>query len=465
MRELAAGQDQWHSTSGLTFSPDDRRLVSDYPLAVWDLETGALTFTLSSATRPSTALAFSPEGARLAVATTDEAVPDAGGYGNSDGKVVLWSLADGTAPRVVASHENTIRGLAFTPDGGHIIAGSADASVSARSSGQEGAVRLWDVASGEVAVALASFDAESSSTGVAVSPDGRLLAAVVLPFAPSKPSHSGISAFTNASYRAVLRLWDAATGKPLREIHVGSDTAVGLAMSGDGARIAVLSGRDVLVWSTRTGRPVNRIPIEAPTANVNLQAHGNEELTAAAWLPDNRRLVVSGGRGVLGIWDVLTSIAVNRFDGVSADVKAIAVDPTGRYIAAGDCDGLLRVWAAPRWHLAFTRAAHQGCVTAVAFGPSGQLASSGEDGVTRLWDETGNWRAAIATVRNTDDWLVIGPDGRYDGTATGERTAIAFRQSTSAWSPEQFAGRCGPPICCPAERATPATALPPCLGL
>jgi WD40 repeat protein len=80
------------------------------------------------------ALAWSPDGTRLAA-------------GSADGAIQLWELSgDGGTPRPLgqwAAHTGMVRSLAFSPDGRQLANG-----------GQDGLVRLWDPAGGTETAAL-----------------------------------------------------------------------------------------------------------------------------------------------------------------------------------------------------------------------------------------------------------------------------------------------------------------------
>ena len=104
--------------------------------------------------------------------------------GHDDGAVRLWDHASGTLLRVLSGHVAGVLCVAFSPDGATLASGSHDMSV-----------RLWDPASGRQLRCLRR--SSGSIHSVAVSPDGRIVAA-------------GLEDKS-------IRLWDRASGKSLRK--------------------------------------------------------------------------------------------------------------------------------------------------------------------------------------------------------------------------------------------------------
>ncbi|MFO0866355.1 MAG: WD40 repeat domain-containing protein, partial [Gemmataceae bacterium] len=130
---LAVGGIDWLATGG-----------SNGAISLWNLDERAEIATIAEG---ATALAFNPDGKRLASATVDFAV-------------CLWDADTGALLDELDGHEGTIRALAYNADGSLLASGSEDMTL-----------RLWSARGEE----LAEIEVDSQVTSLAFSADGQYL--------------------------------------------------------------------------------------------------------------------------------------------------------------------------------------------------------------------------------------------------------------------------------------------------
>lgn len=216
---------------------------------------------------------------------------------SDDHTVALWDAA-GT-PRTLAGHSDLVYGVAASRDGKWIA-----------SSGKDGTVRVWDVATGTARV-LTGHTALVRS--VAFSPDGTLLA--------------------STGNDRTIRLWDLARGAEVRAIATGATMSVfEVAFAPDGATLAAGAwDRKVRIYEVATGE-----------RRAILDALG--PIRAIAYSPDGALLAASGETTVVQIFDLRGGGPARLLKGHLDEVFDVAFAPDGATLASAGADDTVRLW-------------------------------------------------------------------------------------------------------------------------
>jgi WD40 repeat protein len=124
---------------------------------LWRIIGTELQQTLGEGTQRFEAVAFSPDESLLAV-------------GRRDGSIVVWHVDSGGMVHVLEGHSDTVRDLAFTPDGSTLVSVSGGDR-----GGGDTTMRLWNVTQGNLLQIYE--DSDSTLRTVAVNDAGDLIVA------------------------------------------------------------------------------------------------------------------------------------------------------------------------------------------------------------------------------------------------------------------------------------------------
>jgi WD40 repeat protein len=419
----------------LAFSPDGRRLASageNDVARVWDVATGALTAECRGHKRKVLSVAFRPDSARLVTTS-------------ADGTVRQWDPeTEEEIQPPYTQHSGEVETAAYSPDGKWIASGGTDRTV-----------RVWRAIGCEDVAVLHGHT--GSVTEVAFAPNGRQLAS-------ASQQRDRIYAGDNT-----VRVWEADVQASLPVLRGHTSYVYPVAYSPDGRWIASGSwDGTVRLWDARTGEPCADLRV----AKTNRIA----SVRALAFIPHSPWLAVGsdeGGR--LQIWDVATArirkvirtpgtcfrflavspdgakIATSVFDeGIPGTVLtvtevatgktvfseragALAFSPDGRLLAGRGADETRVVlWDTRKYRRSKEMAGHSKLINAIAFSQDGRrLASASLDRSVRVWDVATGECLALLTG-HTDEVFAAAfhPDGKRLATAGRDRAIWLWDPAT-----------------------------------
>ncbi|HUS35887.1 MAG TPA: c-type cytochrome domain-containing protein [Verrucomicrobiae bacterium] len=248
---------------------------------------------------PISALAYSPDGKRIAVATS--------------GRIEVRNSPGGKSRLTITNLHGKITAVHFSADGKQLIAAGGVA-------GLNGIAQLFDTKTGTLIREFAGhrdtlYDAE-------LSPDGATLA--------------------TAGYDKSIRLWQTPAAKLIRTINVHNGAIFDLAFDPSGKVIASASAdQTVKLWRVSDG-------VRLDTLN---QPQG--ELNNVAFTPDGQHILAAGADKRIHMWrfvsredPVLNPVIHSRF-AHEAPITAFALSADGHQLITAASDRSLKIWSLP----------------------------------------------------------------------------------------------------------------------
>ncbi len=364
-RELDASVDaeSLDALEAAAFSPDRRQLAAsngDKTVRLRELQRGQRGTERVLATRSSGvyANAFSPDGKWFA-------------SGGKDNAVHLWEVATGRTVRRTEGNTGWITALAFSPDSRQLI-----------SAGLSGLIKVWDVETGDEARRLVGHN--ESVNALAINAAGLI---------------------ASAGNDKTVRLWNLTTGATVITLQGHADEVHAVAFSPDGKTLASGSAdKTVKLWDVAAGRELR-----------TLSGHAGG-VYSVAFSPDGKTLASAGYDQTVKLWDAAGGTELRSLVG-EAGFGAVGFNPKSGALVTGDVQGAVKLWDASVGRETHAARAQTGGINSVAFRPDGRwFTTASEDGSTRLWAaDTGELAATLVSFHESEDWIVVAPDGLFDG--------------------------------------------------
>lgn len=294
-----------------------------------------------------------PENIRTLAFTPDSSVLAGAGGDTEDFGVHLWHASSGEEIGALVGHESIVWSVTFSPDGLLLASASSD-----------GTVKIWDWREGELLQTL-NFPDQVGSVGF--SPDGQTLAVGGL----DNPQFlsAAIWVYSAASWKLLLKIPE--------QVNI---TAMAYAPNG---RWLVGGGasRDVRVWRTSDGTTLYILSHPHPSLDVAI----SPDNTVAATATCSFAIAEDCQEGAVWLWDLTNGRLIIQLADFPDTVENVSFSADGSFLIATSRDGLLRVYDAATYELAFV-ADPPGGNGVMALSPdNGLLATGGTSGEVRLW--------------------------------------------------------------------------------
>jgi WD40 repeat protein len=324
-------------------------------------------------------------------------------------------------------------------------------------------VKLWDAKTGGE---VATLYAESSTRGVAFSPDGSRIA--------------------SGAEDGMVMLW-AFPGRETRTLRQGASggkreylTRVNcVAFNSDGRLLAGVCGGKALIWDVITGKELRSLPGAGPDGRIAWSPIDNciagvpvSKITDAttgdlkktlmpiprprgtggpfgyALSKDGQLVAEASGGGRVGVWNATTGQLIHSFNMSCQWVSCVAFSPDDKLLAAGAGRRSLQVWEVSTGRTVFRPTDLSLEVWGVAFSPDGKLLaaamgyymdSRSNFGTVRVWD-TATWQV-VHNLRGHSGcvWsLAFSPSGRRLASAGGPFGRGVMPNVMPAWARQVY---------------------------
>ena len=309
--------------TSIRFTPDGKKFASasfNGTIVMWNAKSGERVWHLDldgeSRTKDRRTISHvidldvSSDGTTIAVSYNQSSVIGGTDQADEVHRIALIDAKNGQVIKTLIGHTFLMGGVAFSPDGESLLSVSGDQTA-----------RLWSVKTGQE---ILQIKLKAKGGLPAFSPDGKLFVIATTPIWGTPP-------------QPIVGLYDAQSGRLLREFPRLKNTVMSLVFSPNGQNLAIasgdLSGSQIELWE---------LTAQEPTRILTDYEKG---ITSIAFSPDGR-LLASGelrnGRGIVVVRDLMAN-GQPRTHKVNAGVRALDFSPDATRLAVGTDKGQINV--------------------------------------------------------------------------------------------------------------------------
>ncbi len=337
--EMPSGKPAWTLTQNperiqfVTFSPDGQRLATSSGLAgsdidVWDLTRHERIVETIRSLPDAYDLQFSPDGERLAVAHTSDAM--------------VLDARTGRSVGTLMNHRTHVTQFEFSPDSTQLVTASYDRTA-----------RVWETDTGRSLVP--AFRHTDLVVEAHFSPDG--------------------TGLLTTCADGTTRLWGLNSNGGQRDTwHHDIREPGNVRISPDGQHLLVFGeSRSLQIWNIRSGQPTSTRK-EAAT------------IKAACFNGDGSRIAVATEDGWVRLRDLESDAEVFAVRH-AAQVRCLEFSPDGKQFVSASIDGIARIWNTADGAPLTPELLHNDRVRHTAFSADGRFLITGsDDHRVRIWD-------------------------------------------------------------------------------
>ena len=373
------------------------------------------------------AVTFSPDG-RLLV------------FGDSQGQIHLWRMADLQPCLILDGHLGWVHSLWFTPDGTLLV-----------SAGDDGIAKVWKIRQNtSITVPSATDSSNPALSGysthqpqfschllrVLEGHSERIWSTALRPTLEGYGWH-----LATGSGDRTVKLWDLTTGQLLAttEGHTNQITSVRFSPNGDMLASGSLD-QTVKLWSICT------TPDGITLHLIQTLIGHSDGVWSVQFHPYAPILVSSGNDRTIRLWDIPTGKLLTTFTGHTEQITTLDICPDGFHLLSGSSDYSIKLWDLSPWihpnHYPDKRSSmilatfkgHTKQIWTTGLSPDGTLLASGSNDQTiRLWDISS--RQLLHTIRGQTNQILsvdVCFDGTYFVTGSSDQTIRLWNRHSSS---------------------------------